>query len=98
MKSISAHPGTTDDQALLWKPEQIDGVSLFKIRFNRFVYKKHRHQEFAIGIIEQGAQDFYHQGTRYNATPKTIITVKLVYFFKEQSQINDSYACSSTYQ
>ncbi len=75
MKSISTQHRTTDDQALLWKPEQIDGISLFKARFNKFVYKKHRHQEFAIGVIEQGAQEFYHQGTRYNATPKTIITV-----------------------
>ncbi len=58
MTSISAQPGMTDDQALLWKPEQIDSVSLFKARFNRFVYKKHRHQEFAIGIIEKGTQKF----------------------------------------
>ena len=63
------------DQASLWKPKQLDGIAVFKASFNRFSYKKHSHQEFAIGVIEQGAQTFCHSGNRYTAPPGTIISV-----------------------
>ncbi len=63
------------DRALLWKPKHLDGVSLFKARFNKFTYKKHCHREYAIGVIEYGAQKFSHLGSTYTASPNTIITV-----------------------
>lgn len=63
------------DQAFLWRPKQLDGISVFKARFNRFSYKKHTHQEFAIGVIERGVQTFEHSGGRYVATSGTMITV-----------------------
>ncbi len=66
---------STDELARLWKPKQPYDISLFKAYFNKFFYKRHRHQEFAIGVIEQGVQKFYHKGNKYVAAPKTIITV-----------------------
>ena len=63
------------DQALLWKPKRLDGISLFKARFNKFAYKKHCHREYAIGLIEQGVQKFHHLGHSYKAPATTIISV-----------------------
>ena len=63
------------DQALLWKPKQLDGISVFKAHFNKFSYKKHTHQEFAIGLIERGVQTFHHSGSRHIALRGTMITV-----------------------
>lgn len=63
------------DEARLWKPEQFQGISLFKARFTRFVYQKHTHEEFAIGIIEQGVQKFHHRGRRHIAPSTAMITV-----------------------
>ena len=66
---------STGELARLWKPKETIGISLFKASFNKFFYKKHRHQEFAIGVIEKGAQKFYHKGNKYVAAPRNIITV-----------------------
>lgn len=63
------------DRALLWKPRDLDGISLFRARFHKFAYKKHCHREYAIGVIEQGAQKFHHMGTSYTAPENTIICV-----------------------
>ena len=71
----SIDPLSTGELARLWKPEHLYGISLFKACFNKFFYKKHKHQEFAIGVIEKGAQKFYHKGNQYVAAPRTIITV-----------------------
>jgi AraC-like DNA-binding protein len=63
------------DQAYLWKPEMLDGISLFKAQFHQFVYSKHTHNEFAIGVIEYGAQKFFHKGQMHIAPFRAIITV-----------------------
>ena len=66
------------DQAYLWKPEMLDGISLFKAQFHQFVYSKHTHNEFAIGVIEYGAQKFFHKGQMHIAPSRAIITVNPV--------------------
>jgi len=73
--SIAAPHIEFDDQACLWKPKALKGISLFKAQFKRFAFSKHTHDGFAIGVIEQGAQQFFHKGTTYTAPQGTIITV-----------------------
>jgi AraC-like DNA-binding protein len=63
------------EQAYLWKPKALDGVSLFKAQFTQFVYNKHTHDEFAIGVIEYGAQKFYHNGKTNVVPTHGIVTV-----------------------
>ncbi|MCG8618800.1 MAG: AraC family transcriptional regulator [Desulfobacterales bacterium] len=63
------------DQALLWQPRHLEGISLFKARFSRFAYKPHCHSEYAIGVIEQGVQKFHHSGQTFTAPANTIISV-----------------------
>lgn len=63
------------EQAYLWKPEAFKSISLFKAQFKYFVFSKHVHEEFGIGVIEQGTQKFQHQGTTHLAPPQAIITV-----------------------
>lgn len=68
-------PHKTIDCARLWRPERMEGLSLFKARFRHFSYKRHTHEAFALGVIEQGAQAFYHQGRKHVAPAGSIITV-----------------------
>lgn len=63
------------DQAYIWTPEALEGVFLLKARFLRFAYKKHVHEEFGIGVIEQGTEKFEYQGETHFAPTKSIITV-----------------------
>lgn len=48
---------------------------MFKASFSTFAFDRHTHDEYAIGVIEQGVQHFSHKGTSYVAPPSTIITV-----------------------
>jgi len=63
------------DKAHLWKPKALEGISLFKAQFQHFAYAKHAHDEFAIGVIERGAQRFQHKDRAYIAPSGSIITV-----------------------
>jgi AraC-like DNA-binding protein len=64
-----------NDNAYLWEPKALNGISLFKAQFKRFAFSKHTHEAFAIGVIEQGVQQFYHKGTTYTAPQGTILTI-----------------------
>ena len=77
------------DRALLWKPGQLDGITVLKARFRRFSYKKHSHREFAIGVIEQGVQTFRHSGKQYTAPAGTMITVN-------PDEVHDGMSASET--
>lgn len=63
------------DQAHIWTPETFDGLFLLKARFLHFAYKKHVHEEFGIGVIEQGTEKFQYQGETHFAPASSIITV-----------------------
>lgn len=65
----------SQDNARLWKSEAMDGISLFKACFHNFEYRKHSHDEFAIGVIEKGCQSFSHKGSNHLAPSGSIITV-----------------------
>lgn len=83
---------SSGDQALLWRPKRIDGISLFKARFSKFAYKKHYHSGYAIGLIEEGVQKFHHLGQSYTAPAKTIISLN-------PDEAHDGMsACSAGYQ
>lgn len=65
----------TRDRARLWKPEKASGVSLFKAEFHQFSFRKHTHDDFAIGVIEEGAQRFFHGGRSHVIVGGGMITV-----------------------
>ena len=97
MQGITTQYPIAEDHALLWKPGRLDGISLFKARFSRFAFKKHVHQEFAIGVIEYGVQKFNHLGNQYFAAPKTIITVNPDEVHDGMAAVKDGYQYRMVY-
>ncbi len=63
------------DRARLWKPGTENGVSLFKAEFQKFSFKKHIHEDYALGVIEQGVQRFSLGGGSHVAPANSLITV-----------------------
>lgn len=63
------------NQARLWKPHGLADLTLFKARFTTYEYRPHTHDEYALGVIEQGVQRFHHKGATHDAPPSSIITV-----------------------
>lgn len=63
------------NSARLWKPDTNVDITLFKATFTTFSYDRHTHEEYALGVIEQGVQQFRHKGNSYQAPPMSLITV-----------------------
>ena len=63
------------DRSQIWTPESLKGLFLFKAQFKEFVFSKHVHEEFGIGVIEMGAQKFSYRGEMHFAPQQAMITV-----------------------
>lgn len=64
-----------EDQAHLWRPEAFKGIALLTARFKDFAYSKHVHEEFGIGVMEQGTQMFQCHGGTHFAAAGTVISL-----------------------
>ncbi|GEM_PF-1693036 len=56
------------------KPEALIGTSLLAAEMYEFSYKKHAHQEFAIGVTRRGIQSFQCKKSSYKVSRNGIIT------------------------
>lgn len=64
------------NKAIFWTKKEFKNIKFFKASFLDFSYTKHTHDEFCIGIIEEGIQTFSYKGKKYYAPNNTsIITV-----------------------
>lgn len=63
------------DWAKLWKPVKESRVSLYKAKFQTFSFKKHSHEHYALGVIEDGVQQFRLKGTKCVAPASAIIAI-----------------------
>ncbi|AGW13635.1 AraC family transcriptional regulator [Megalodesulfovibrio gigas] len=85
------------NEAQLWTPPGHPGFRLFKARFTSFVFDRHAHEEFALGVIEEGGQRFVHKGARHEAPPLSIISVNPDEVHDGQSATCDGYAYRMLY-
>ncbi|GAB7082045.1 AraC family ligand binding domain-containing protein [Megalodesulfovibrio paquesii] len=77
------------NDARLWTPPGHPEFRLFKARFTSFAFDRHTHDEFALGVIEEGGQRFVHKGARHEAPPLSIISVN-------PDEVHDGEAASRT--
>lgn len=56
------------------KSKELMGVSLLDAQMFDFEYKKHSHEEYAIGVTKKGVQSFTCNGSSYNSSQNGIIT------------------------
>lgn len=65
----------TQNWAKLWKPIKESRVSLYKANFQTFSFKKHSHENYALGVIEAGVQQFRLGGAKRVAPASAIIAI-----------------------
>ncbi|MFC1892109.1 helix-turn-helix domain-containing protein [Thermodesulfobacteriota bacterium] len=87
----------TEDKAVLWKPEGLYGISLYKAQVRNFAFNMHSHDEFAIGIIEQGAQNIYYRGKTHLAPFGAIVTINPGEVHNGQPATKQGYQYRSAY-
>lgn len=62
------------ESATLWSVPQLDGLQLLRANFVTYAFKRHMHDYFVIGMIEEGVQQFAYRRSQY-VTPTTGLIV-----------------------
>lgn len=68
-------PLTTSEQTKFWLARDIGQVELLRARYITHSFSRHTHEGFAIGIIEQGAEQFYYRGATHVAPAGSIVLI-----------------------
>ena len=63
------------DESWIASTEPAHGVELFRARFAREAYQKHRHDTYAVGLTDHGVQVFDYRGATRTATPGDVVVL-----------------------
>lgn len=65
----------TQEKATIYRAENLDNLLVFRAHYRRFAFERHTHEEFALGLMEEGVQTFHCRGEDFYAPPGSLITV-----------------------
>lgn len=91
------NPRKSRNNARLWKPDAGKDLSLLTASFTTFSYDRHTHEQYAIGVIEHGVQQFVHKGNSHNAPTGTIISVNPDEVHDGQARTREGYGYRMAY-
>lgn len=63
------------EKAILYRAEKLDNLLVFKANYHHFQFSRHAHEDFALGVMEQGVQKIRCRGTEFCAPKGSMITV-----------------------
>jgi AraC-like DNA-binding protein len=69
-------PDRPMDRAHLWREPALSNMELLHATFVTHAFGRHAHDEFAIGIIEQGTQIFSYRGEHRLATIGSVVVIE----------------------
>ena len=59
----------------LRQTEAVGGIELLEARLQRYSYRPHRHDTYAIGLTESGVQAFTYRGAAHASTPGLVVVL-----------------------
>ncbi len=59
----------------IWKNKDYNNIELLSASFKEFSFSKHWHDEFAIGLIEEGTEGLDLNGAKLNITKNNIVAI-----------------------
>jgi len=63
------------EQATIYRAEKLENLLVFQARYRQFRFERHTHEDFALGLMERGVQQFYYRGEARYAPPGSLISV-----------------------
>ncbi len=60
------------EKVKIWQPAFSNDILLSHSDYDKFCFEPHVHQDFHIGLIEQGSQTFFHKGKTHQLGPGAI--------------------------
>jgi AraC-like DNA-binding protein len=64
-----------EDRAKLWSVPQLNGLTLLRASYVKYAFKRHTHDYFVIGMIEDGLQKFAYQHDTFVTPPTGLIII-----------------------
>ncbi|MEW5737030.1 MAG: AraC family transcriptional regulator [Thermodesulfobacteriota bacterium] len=68
-------PHPPSNSIRLWRPAGVAGVELVRARYRRQSFARHVHEDYGLGVVEQGALGFRYRGENLVADPGAISLV-----------------------
>lgn len=65
----------TREKASLSRADQLGDLILFRARYRTFRFSRHSHDDFALGLMYEGVQQFFYRGQSSYAPAGSLITV-----------------------
>ncbi len=63
------------EKATLLKVDRLDDLLVLKAQYQRFQFSRHSHEDFALGLMDEGVQQIYCRGQNYHAYQDNLITL-----------------------
>src|SRR5262245_6844974 len=67
-----AQPG---ESAHIWQVSHLSHLSLLRANFITYAFKRHMHDYFVIGMVEEGLRKFSYQRSQYVTPPTGLIVI-----------------------
>ncbi len=68
-------PPLIKDSAHLWHSAVLEGVALYRATIVRHSFKRHSHDTYVIGLVDQGVQQFRCERDHYVTPPRGLIVI-----------------------
>lgn len=75
MSGENSRGGPPVEKAKFWLDRKLGNLELLSATYVTHSFSRHVHEEFAIGVIENGVERFYHRGAHHVAPAGSVIVV-----------------------
>lgn len=63
------------DEARLWRVPFLGGLDVLQARFVKQAFARHTHEEFTVGVVQQGAAEFWNRGAEHVAPDGSVMMI-----------------------
>ncbi|WP_407572586.1 helix-turn-helix domain-containing protein [Deinococcus altitudinis] len=75
-ETLPAHRGRLKrDEARLWRAPFLGGLDVLQARFVRQAFARHTHEVFTVGVVWQGAAEFWNRGAEHVAPGGSVMMI-----------------------
>ncbi|MFC4453150.1 AraC family transcriptional regulator [Deinococcus sonorensis] len=79
------------DEARLWRVPFLGGLDVLQARFVKQAFARHTHEEFTVGVVHQGAAEFWNRGAERIAPSGSVMMINADEVTTGHSYAEDGY-------
>jgi len=75
--SEQRRPPLERDEARLWRVPFLGGIDVLQARYVKQSFARHAHDVVTVGVVRQGAAEFWNRGAEHVAPDGSVMTIVL---------------------